>query len=235
MTIDLRAGAWENVLSDVDCDALISDPPYSKRTHDGMRVGDVEIDGREVAREAVPYASWSADDVHAFCASWAPRTRGWFVAITDHVLFPHFEDALLAAGRYVFQPIPFLEIGKQPRMTGDGPASWSCWIVAARPSCLPYSRWGSLPGGYVPPPHVVGNRGERLIKGGKPLWLMQALVRDYTRPGELVCDPCAGAATTLIAADIEHRRAVGSEAKPEHVQIAMRRIARGYTPTLFAD
>jgi len=42
-----------------------------------------------------------------------------------------------------------------------------------------------------------------MIIGGKPMWLMRALVRDYSRPGNLVCDPCAGGATTLIAAAIE--------------------------------
>lgn len=34
--IDLRLGKWEDVLSDVgEVDAVISDPPYSSRTHKG--------------------------------------------------------------------------------------------------------------------------------------------------------------------------------------------------------
>ena len=62
---------------------------------------------------------------------------------------------------------------------------------------------------------------------------MRALVRDYTRPGDLVCDPCAGGATTLLAAAIEGRRAIGAELDPSTHAKAMRRIARGYTPDLF--
>jgi len=62
---------------------------------------------------------------------------------------------------------------------------------------------------------------------------MRAIVRDYSRPGDLVCDPCAGAATTLLAAAMEGRRAVGSEMDPATLEKAQTRIARGFTPTLF--
>jgi tRNA G10 N-methylase Trm11 len=40
---------------------------------------------------------------------------------------------------------------------------------------------------------------------------MRALVRDYSRPGDLVCDPCCGAGTTLRAAIEEGRRAIGGD------------------------
>jgi DNA modification methylase len=68
--------------------------------------------------------------------------------------------------------------------------------------------------------------------GGKPPWLMRALIRDYTKPGDLVCDPTAGAATTLIAACEENRRAVGAEVDPSTYAKGMARIGRGYTPSL---
>jgi len=62
--------------------------------------------------------------------------------------------------------------------------------------------------------------------GGKPEWLMRAIVRDYTRPGDLVCDPCAGGATTLIAAALEGRRAIGAECDPKTYELACKRIER---------
>jgi site-specific DNA-methyltransferase (adenine-specific) len=236
VTIDLRCGRWQDALADVEMvDAVITDPPYSDRTHVGMRTGAALTgSGNPYDRAGVVYEKWSAADVRAFVASWAPRCRGWFVAVTDHVLARDFEAALEAADRYVFQPLPFLEMGKQPRLTGDGPASWACWIVVARPKSREMQRWGSLPGGYVPPAGL-GIQSDREIKGGKPTWLMRELVRDYTRPGDLVCDPCAGGATTLLAAAIEGRRAIGAEMDPETYAKAQKRIARGYTPTMFAD
>jgi len=64
---------------------------------------------------------------------------------------------------------------------------------------------------------------------------MRALIRDYSRPGDLICDPCAGGGTTLLAAAIEGRRAVGAEMDTKHYEIARKRIAKGWTPTLFSE
>jgi DNA modification methylase len=64
---------------------------------------------------------------------------------------------------------------------------------------------------------------------------MRALVRDYTRPGDLICDPCAGGGTTLLAGVMEGRRAVGAECMPEHYEIARKRLERGFTPSLFSE
>jgi DNA modification methylase len=69
---------------------------------------------------------------------------------------------------------------------------------------------------------------------------MRALVRDYSRPGDLVVDPCAGGGTTLAAALLEGRRACGAEVNPHHHREAMNRLAgahvpRGNTLSLFPE
>lgn len=236
--IELRVGRWQDALADVaSVDVLITDPPYSERTHAGMRLGKMQdplTAARSYLRESVPYTSWSSNDVCAFVQHWSQRVTGWIVVITDDKLAPAFQDAFEACDRYAFQPLPFVELGKQPRLTGDGPASWTCWIIVSRPRERRFQSWGSLPGAYVPPPaaHGQANR-DRLIKGGKPLWLMQALIRDYSRPGDLVCDPCAGGATTLLAAAIEGRRGIGAEMDPATYALACKRLGRGYTPNMF--
>ena len=43
-----------------------------------------------------------------------------------------------------------------------------------------------------------------------PLALMGAIVRDYSKRGDLICDPCAGMATTAVAADMFGRLFVGA-------------------------
>jgi DNA modification methylase len=112
------------------------------------------------------------------------------------------------------------------RLNGDGPSSWMLYANVARPKRL--SKWGTLPGGYTGPP------GERVHIGGKPLWLMRKLITDYTKKGDLVCDPCMGACTTGLAAAIEGRRFVGAECDPETFAVAEKRIKAGYTPTFEA-
>lgn len=230
--IDLRLGRWQDVLADVTtCDAVVMDPPYSARTHEGMRVGDALTgSGNPYVRVGVAYETWTPRHVREFCQTWTIRTRGWIVAMTSHDLCRFFERSLCE--RYVFPPIPFVEIGKQPRLSGDGPASWTCWIMVSRPKTQKMQRWGSLPGAYVPTPGD-GSRADRIIKGGKPLGLMRAIVRDYTRPGDLVVDPFCGGGTTALACAIEGRRCITSEMDPVTFEKARKRLERGFTPNLF--
>ena len=200
------------------CDALITDPPYSQKTHSGHNTGTGqanrvrEADEQKNRWRTIGYSHWTAEDVGRFVESWSPRTRGWFVAMTDHVLAPHWIEAFERAGRYTFSPIAYLATGSRVRLMGDGPSQWSVWIVASRPKAPDFVRWGALPGGYV---HPTGEPRKPVVIGGKPDWIMRALVRDYSRAGDVVCDPCAGAATTLRAAISLGRSAIGAEIDPQ--------------------
>jgi hypothetical protein len=216
----LRLGRWQEALAGVECDALIVDAPYSARTHSGhdrgLDTGRYDaINGTSADRRAITYEGWTPEDVAAFVQDWSQRTRGWIVTITDHVLAPVWADALADQGRYVFAPLPWVAAASRVRLAGDGPSSWTCCIIVARPRTgndrngRPYSKWGTLPGAYL----HTSDRPSHI--GGKPLALMEALVRDYSRPGDLVCDPCAGYGTTLAAALRQGRRAIGSEMDPE--------------------
>lgn len=229
MTWDLRLGRWQDALDGVECDALITDPPYSERTHSNYSPRTSVLtacarDARWAAnggeRQTINYSAWTPRDVRAFVRSWSPRTRGWFVSLTDDVLAPVFAEALEAEGRYVFAPLPIVETGSRVRLTGDGPSSWTCWMVVARPRTPEFVRWGTLPGAYL-----GSGKGDRQHIGGKDSGIMRAIVRDYSRPGDLVCDPCAGAGTTLLAARMEGRRSIGAEMDPATHAKAMARLA----------
>ena len=241
---DLRLGRWQDVLSDVECDTLIVDAPYSERTHVGQRHGRRPSDRHACAQDTyvsargLSYSSLSLADVREFVASWSPRVRGWFVSITDSGLAPTWKAALAAHGRTVFAALPCVQVGMNVRLAGDGPSNWTVWAIVARPKSL--ARWGTLRGAYVGNAFDAGQNTatatrRRSVVGSKPLWLMRALVRDYSRPGDIVCDPCVGSGTTLLAALTEGRRAVGAEMDPAHYECARKRLAKGYTPPLFAD
>ncbi len=230
MTTELRQGRWQDVLSDVECDALITDPPYSARTHDAHgrdSTAASKMPDPKKAPTPVPYAHWSDEEMEAFIRSWSPRVRGWVAIVTDHGLARTVERVLDDCGRYVFAPIPIVETGSRIRLSGDGPSSWTCWLVVARPKTRDFQRWGTLPGAYI-----GSGKGDREHIGGKDSTIMRAIVRDYSRPGDLICDPCAGAATTLVAARAEGRRAIGCEMDPETFAKANARLERPWTPSL---
>ena len=200
-------------------DALIVDAPYSARTHSGH---DGRVDAARSADDAnrreISYRPWAEADVSEFVSTWSPLVAGWFVSITDSTLAMAWERAMEASGRAGFAPLPLVETGATVRLSGDGPSSWTTWGVVSRPRTRPFSTWGTLPGWYSVP------REKKPVAGGKPLALMESLVRDYTKPGDLVCDPCCGGGTTLLAAKLLGRRYVGSDIDAGHVEIARERL-----------
>lgn len=236
-------------------DLLCVDAPYSSTTHAGhdgavestrFRPEDekrIRVDRRNGARYAVgvnrrrtiSYAAWDADDVAAFVGTWAPIVRGWMVSITDDVLAPVWRAAFNGAGLYAFAPLPFVASGSTVRLVGDGPPSWTCWVVVARPRREPFSKWyrhhRGVPGAYVLPP---GYSEEKLVVGGKPLWLGERLVEDYSRPGDIVVDPCCGAATFPLAASRCGRIGIGGDVSAEHAAIAAERCGWMRQVGLFA-
>lgn len=217
---DLRLGDWRSALiGEGMVDALITDPPYGERTHrSNFRE---RADGHDVAGLRPDFAAWTPADVQDFVRQWAPRTRGWIVALTSHDLAPAWEAAYEAAGRYAFAPVPCVIQGMSVRMAGDGPSSWTVYAMVARPTSGAFSRWGTLPGAYV------GGRQPGAENGrGKPGWLLDRIVRDYTRANDLVCDPMAGYGSTLISAIDAGRRAIGSEIDHDAYDEAHRRAAR---------
>lgn len=223
----LRAGRYQEALHDVtDVDLLLADTPYSERTHRShARVNERRADRSR--RRSIPYRHWTKADLEEFGAFWAPRTRGWWVIMTDHELVREWAAVMEATGRYVFAPLPFVDRGRGVRMQGDGPSSWTVWIVVGRPRFAPFTTWGTLPGEYR---RELGDpRGGHM--GGKPRGVMRALVRDYSRPGNTVVDPTAGEGTTLGAAFLEGRIPIGAEedgpTRARGLRVLERLTARG--------
>jgi hypothetical protein len=230
MTAKLFLGRWQDALAQIDrVDAVICDPPYGARTHEATNAhiaGSVLPDGAD--RTSIAYDAMSPSEVAALVGAWASRWRGWMACMTSHDLIGAYEHAYRNAGRLPFAPVPIIQ--KRPRLVGDGPASWAVYLMVSRPRTREFSTWGCLPGAYEAPTEKDAG-----IAGAKPIDLMRSIVRDYSRPGDLVCDPFVGSGTTLLAAVMEGRRAVGAEEKHEHFEIARKRLARGYTPTMFAE
>lgn len=233
-SMTLILGEWQSALHGVEADALVCDPPYSERTHKGHDAGATLANrgswrrsgggaDRCRPRREISYTHWTADDQIEFAESWAPRCKGWSVLLSDSEQSTQWRAAWESLGRTGFHPLPVVIPGMSVRLSGDGPSSWAIYANVSRPKAL--HKWGTLPGAYI------GKQGERVHIGGKPLWLMRALIRDYTRPGDLVCDPCAGSGTTLLAAAMEGRRAIGAEIDKAAFDAAVQRLSGGYTPS----
>lgn len=201
---DLRLGKWESTLANTGTvDVLVTDPPFSERTH-ASRV--TRHDGHDPAGMTPDFAPWTQADVNAFVEQWSPRVRGWIVCLCDDIMIPWYRAAYVKVGRVDFQPVPCVIQGMSVRVRNDGPSSWTVYAMVGRPRGGGFDAWGTLPGAYVGGAQPGSERGR-----GKPLWLMDRIVHDYSRENDLVCDPLAGYGITLISAIDQKRRAIGAE------------------------
>ena len=210
---------------DVDGDTvdhIITDPPYDEVTHGGHNAGitDVNANG-PIQRRTIDYAPLSNDEAAGWCAIACHVARGWICILTSHFHAPIYARTMKDHGRYVFAPIPVVKIGGRVRLVGDGPSNWTVWLVVSRPRKVPYSRWGTLRGAYITSRPIT----KLEVPGGKDFQQMVPIVKDYSREGDLVCDPFAGAATTGCAALSLGRRFVGWELDAETFNLAARRLA----------
>lgn len=221
----IHHSAWQDAAWPETVDCIITDPPYSARTHTGNNGGRREArdrnqyGGSEAIRQ-LDYAALTAEQAHAWGREWARRARSWVAVLTDHSLLPAWSSGFEAGGLYAFAPVPCVIIGMTCRLTGDGPSSWAVYLMVARSKAA--SKWGTLPGAYVVP-HEGSGRAENRI-GGKPLPLMRQIVRDYSRPGMVVADPCCGYGTTLIAAAEQGRTVWGCDTDAESVRRTRERL-----------
>jgi hypothetical protein len=231
----IRLGLWQDVLADVaQVDVLITDPPYGERTHAATTTRN---DGTDPTGLTPDYPPWTDDDVHTFVSAWSARVSGWIVCLTDDSLIGAYRAAYRAVGRYDFAPVPCCIAGMSHRMQADGPSSEVVYAMVGRPRTRAFvDQIWNMRGYYTGPSVRWGRRGG--TPGGrgrgKPPWLEHALVRDYSRPGDLVCDPLAGYGGTLAAALALGRRAIGAECDPAAHAEAQRRLARPLQTDMFS-
>ncbi len=227
--------------------ALIFDAPFSLKTHNGHKEGKLTADraaafakahesaptpesrysarkseAGESGRRDIDYDSFTNEDIKNFCAIWLPKTTGWVVSITDDVLAPIWGAEFEAADRYRFAPLPLVETGSRVRMTGDGSACWTCWVVTARPRTREFASWGALPGAYIYPGErkINSKGGTDRIVGGKALRAMIDIVNDYSKEDTIVVDPFCGAATTGKACLRVNRKFIGIEKDTDRAKLS---------------
>lgn len=219
---------WVEWREDVRVDALITDAPFRAEVHEGH--GTKKRHGTSTPpsyddsrRREIDYEHWDVDEVRAFVARWSPLVRGWLGAFSDDELGIEWKRALRDAGRLAFPLVPCTERGATVRMAGEGPSSCTTFLSVARPRTK-HAMQAAFDLEYRS--HHVGPRESKPMIGGKPVWLMREVVHAYSKPGDLVCDPCGGWMTTGVACIIEGRRFLGGDVSAARAREGADRLRR---------
>lgn len=215
-------------IADQSVDCVITDPPYSERTHKNAtsnRAG--ERDHPLATGGARAFASWTDADLRDLLAHLGHLTRGWVVATLDYAHAAEFDKAP-PEGLRVLRLGVWVKTNPTPQISGDRPAQgWESIAYMHRADVRPKWNGGGRAGNFVTPlPPPEGH------PTAKPLGMVAEWVRWFSNPGDTILDPFAGSGTTLRAAKDEGRKAIGIELDERYCEVIARRLSQD---TLFGE
>lgn len=225
------------LLPDKSVDHVIADPPFASEIYERCKKNPARSSGSGRGhRSANTYsiglkkltegAIGTLDGVVVpAMANIARVTRRWVLVFCDVESLHLVRAGLLAGSMRCVRTGMWCKDDPMPQFSADRPAQgFECFAIAH--AALPQGdrmRWN---GGRKSAVYHFGvckqDRPDHPCP--KPLELMEALVRDFTDPGELILDPFAGSGTTGVACKRLGRRFVGWEREPKYHAIAVKRI-----------
>lgn len=225
--VTLYHGDCREVMAEMDersVDAVITDPPYSDRTHEMTRSNSngAKRHGNRVLSGSFGFDSITAEDL-ALALSTAGRiSRRWLVANVDYRHAFAFSDAP-PEGLRLLRIGVWIKTNPNPQISGDRPAQgWEAIAYMHRDDLRPSWTGGGRAANFVLP-----NAQKHGHPTTKPVEMVRQFVRWFTEPGDVVFDPFAGSGTTLRAALDEGRKAIGVELDERYCEVIAKRLSQG--------
>lgn len=194
---------------------VLSDPPYSERTH--ARLGKEGRSDGYAARADLDFVFLA--DPAGLVGALGRLARRWILLFCDEFTGAAF---LASDGAEWVRDGSWLKPDAMPQMSGDRPSTaveriaiFHAWRESGR------MRWNSG-GKRAVWTHPVAR--DRQHPTEKPVSLMAELVEDFTDPNEVVLDPFAGSGTTGVACLRLGRRCILVEKSPVYAALARERM-----------
>ena len=204
-------------LPDGGATAVITDPPYTERTHAKAR----SMTAGKIHEGITTFGSITDDELEAVLAECGRVSQGWVIATLDYRHAVKFDSAP-PEGLKCQRVGVWVKTNPTPQITGDRPAQgWEAIAYLHRQKGR--SRWngGGRHGNFVTP--IAKSEGHPTAK---PISILESLVENFTNPGETILDPFAGSGTTLRAAKNLGRKAIGVELDERYCELIARRLSQ---------
>lgn len=208
-------------------DLAIADPPYRSLDIDVIRGTTTRLVDRGLAAQRKPSK-----------ANRLGAESHWFETITDGELISVFDGVYRAldegGAMYVFADVKS-GLGIFPSLPQKNVIVWDKLSIGMGYSWRRIHEWIA----YCPrEKHKLRSKGmgdilrcptpsEKQHPTEKPIGVLTPLIRNSTDEGETVLDPFMGIGSTLFAAKLEGRRAIGIEIEERYCEIAANRLRQG--------
>jgi site-specific DNA-methyltransferase (adenine-specific) len=214
--VTLHLGDCREILPTLrSADVVITDPPYSGRTHAGAR------SMKSLKASTIDFAPVSAGELVKITEMLCATAQRWVVMTCDWQHAAALETA----------NIPLVRLGiwvkpnAAPQFSGDRPGmGWEAVAILHRQG---RKKWNG--GGH----HAVWTFP--VVRGGHPTQKPEALVSEWVRlfsnRGETIVDPFMGSGTTGVAAVKAGRKFTGIEISPIYFDLACKRIEEALKPS----
>jgi len=205
-------------LEDRSVDCVITDPPYTERTHGMAKTNK----GKGHGVKALDFAHITDGDLTSILAECGRVTRRWVVASLAYQHAFKF-DGEPPAGLRTLRLGVWVKTNPMPQISADRPGQgWESIAYMHRADEKPSWHGGGKHGNYVLP--VQQGEGHPTVK---PLSMVADWVRSFTDHGQTILDPFAGSGTTLRAAIDNGRKAIGVELEERYCEVIAKRLAQG--------
>lgn len=204
-------------MADRSVAAILTDPPYTERTHVMAKTNK----GAGHGVRAVSFASISDVDLSEALSECGRVSCGWVIATLAYQHAFGF-DAEPPRGLRTLRLGVWVKTNPMPQISADRPGQgWESIAYMHRADVKPTWNGGGRAGNYVLP----AQQGEG-HPTSKPLAMVADWVRNFTKPGDVVLDPFAGSGPVGRAAKDLGRRAVLVEKHEPYCELIARRLSQ---------
>ena len=210
-------------MADQSVAAVLTDPPYTERTHAGARTNSTKAPagGRSLSGEGVGFVSITDEGLRAALAECGRVSHGWVVATLAYQHAFAYDERPPEGLRCLRLGV-WVKTNPMPQISADRPGQgWESIAYMHRADVKPAWNGGGKHGNYVLPV----KQGEA-HPTSKPLAMVADWVEKFTNPGDTILDPFAGGGTTLRAAVNLGRKVVGVELDERYCEAIADRLSQ---------
>lgn len=202
-------------------DLVLTDPPYSEKTHAGAR--STSDHGPRGGIVAIDFESVDAGFVRQVLGLTKPRR--WAISFIDWRHALPLEQNPPEGLEFIRLGI-WTKLNPMPQLTGDRPSTGWESVAIFHPPGAKHWNGGSGPALWMHGTSRYGYFGPSSHPTQKPIGLIRLLLKQFSDEGETVLDPMMGSGTTLEAAKKSDRKAIGIEIEERYCEIAAKRLSQ---------